>query len=158
MIKTDKRKENEAVNRPDLQMNRINHLTEEIGSLYHAAAVKLRLSDSALAILYTLSTKNGECSITDICFTTGMSKQTVNSALRKLEREEIIILKAIDGRKKTVALTQKGSALAEKTAYKLIEAENNAISGWSEGEVSEYLRLLQKFHTSLRNEVNKMKV
>lgn len=144
----------EAKNAAALKMNRINHLTEEIDQLYHIAAFKLKLSDSALAILYTLRVEGGECSITDICFTTGISKQTINSALRKLEREEIIILKAIDAKKKTVLLTQKGKALAEETADRLIKAENSAISGWSEEEVKEYLRLLQKFLTSFKKEVD----
>lgn len=158
MIKTEKGNERARTERSDPQMNKINHLTEEIESLYHMAALKLGLSDSALAILYTLSTKNGKCGITDICFTAGMSKQTVNSALRKLEREEAVILKAIDGKKKNVVLTEKGAVLAEKTAEKLIQAENNAISGWKEEEVSEYLRLMKKFSASLKEQIDRIEV
>ncbi len=146
--------ENSAKTPVELKMNKINHLTEEIDQLYHIAAFKLNLSDSALAILYTLRAEGGECSITDICLTTGISKQTINSALRKLEREEIILLKAIDAKKKTVLFTQKGNALAKETADRLIKAENNAIGSWSEDEVNEYLRLLQKYLTSLKKEVD----
>lgn len=138
------------------QMNGINRLTEGIGGVYHTAAFKLNLSDSTLAILYAIRIEGGERSITDICATTGLSKQTVNSALRKLEKDEIIRLKAMDGRKKTVGLTDKGIALAEKTADKLIEAENRAIAHWSEEEISEYLRLLQKFLGCLKKEVDNM--
>lgn len=158
MIKAEKKNEKGRVERPDLQMDRINHLTEEIASLYHAAALKLGLADSVLAILYTLSTMNGECGITDICFTAGMSKQTVNSALRKLEREGAVVLKAIDGKKKKAALTEKGAGLAEKTAKKLIRAENNALSSWKEEEVSEYLRLMKKFFASLKEQIDKIEV
>ena len=134
----------------------MNLLASEIDSVYHTAAFKLNLADSTLAILYTLRAEGNECSIRDICRTTGIGKQTINSALRKLERNGIIQLKAIDGRKKTVTLTEKGAALSENTADRLIEAENKAIADWSSDEISEYLRLMRKFLNCLKKEIDNM--
>lgn len=143
-------------NLPQDQINKMNLLYSEIDGIYHAAALKLNLADSCLAVLYVLRTEENRCSISDICKVTGIGKQTINSALRKMEQEGIIQLKAMDGRKKTVALTEKGVALSKTTADRLIEAENQAIADWSSGEISEYLRLMRKFRDCLKKEIDKM--
>lgn len=70
------------------QMQRFNLLQSEIDTAYHDAALKLGRSDSAMLVLYTLCSGGGECMLGDI--TSGASKQTINSALRKLESEGII--------------------------------------------------------------------
>lgn len=141
---------------PQTQINKMNLLSSEIEGIYHTAAFKAGLADSAMAVLYVLRVENNECYISDICKTTGIGKQTVNSALRKMERDGIIQLKAINGRKKTVSLTQKGIALSETTADRLIDAENKAIADWSVEEISEYLRLMRKFRDCLKKEIDKM--
>ncbi len=138
------------------QIDKMNLLSGEIDGIYHTAALKMNLADSTLAVLYVLRTEGNECSISGICKVTGIGKQTINSALRKMEQEGIIQLKAMDGRKKTVALTEEGIALGENTADRLIEAENQAISDWNGEEISEYLRLMRKFRDCLKKEIDKM--
>lgn len=68
-------------------MKRFNYLTTEIDAAYHEAALKLGLSDSAMLILYAICNSGDECPLSDIPHLSGISKQTVNSALRKLEHE-----------------------------------------------------------------------
>ncbi|MDE6579623.1 MAG: MarR family transcriptional regulator [Ruminiclostridium sp.] len=138
------------------QIDKMNLLLSEIDGIYHTAALKLNLADSTLAILYVLRTEENECSISDICKVTGIGKQTINSALRKMEQDGIIQLRAMDGRKKTVTLTEKGITLSKTTADRLIEAENTAIVDWSSEEISEYLRLMRKFRDCLKKEIDKM--
>jgi len=70
------------------QMKHFNLLLSEIDAAYHDAALRLGLSDSAMLILYTICWCDGECLLSDI--TSGASKQTINSALRKLEADNII--------------------------------------------------------------------
>ena len=139
---------------PQTQIDKMNLLYSEIDGIYHTAALKLKLADSVLAVLYVLRTEENQCSISDICKVTGIGKQTINSALRKMEREGIILLKAMDGRKKTVTLTEKGAALSITTADRLIDAENQAIADWSSDEISEYLRLMRKFRDCLKKEID----
>lgn len=78
----------------------------ELDTAYHDAALKLGMSDSVMLVLYTLCPCGGECMIGDI--TSGASKQTINSALRKLESEGSVYLEIFEGRKKKVHLTEKG--------------------------------------------------
>ena len=137
-------------------MRRFNYLVGEIDSLYHEAALKLGISDSAFAVLYAVCNE-GNCGISDVCRLTGVSKQTVNSALRKLESDGVIILEALDGKKKRIALTAKGSRLMKKTAAKIVEAENRVFGAWTEKERSEYLRLTERYLIDFRNEIDKLK-
>ena len=66
-------------------MRRYNHLLGEIDGVYHEMSLKLGLSDSAMIVLYTICDSGSSCLLRDICRYSGLSKQTVNSALRKLE-------------------------------------------------------------------------
>ena len=77
------------------KVNQINCLNEEIDSLYHQAALKLGVSDSVLFVLYMLHTNDGKCLLYDIYKLSGISKQTVNSAIRKLENEETVYLENV---------------------------------------------------------------
>ena len=70
---------------PSKEMRRYNHLVGEIDGVYHEMSLRLGLSDSAMIVLYTLCDSGGPCPLRDICRRSGLSKQTVNSALRKLE-------------------------------------------------------------------------
>ena len=61
----------------------------------------------------------------DISRLAGISKQTFNSALRKLENEGIVYLENFSGRKKKVCLTDKGKTLAKDTVLRIIAIEND---------------------------------
>jgi len=59
-----------------------------------------------------------------LCKVSGISKQTVNSALRKLEAEGIIYLENAGAKNKSVCLTIKGKKLADRTVRRIIDIEN----------------------------------
>lgn len=119
------------------EMKRFNLLISEIDTAYHDAALKLELSDSAMLILYTLCSYDGECLLSDI--TSGASKQTINSALRKLETEGMVYLESFDRKKKKVYLTQKGRELAKDTVLQVIRVENEIFASWTEEEKCIYI-------------------
>lgn len=136
------------------QMQRFNLLMSEIDTAYHDAALKLGMSDSAMLVLYTLCFCGGECMLGDI--TSGASKQTINSALRKLESEGIVYLEVFEGRKKKVYLTEKGRQLARGTVLRVIEAENEIFASWSDEERSIYIDLTQRYLADFKEKVKEM--
>ena len=138
------------------KMRRINYLTNDMEALYHQAAVKLKISDSSLLILYMLHEQGDKCLLSDIYKLTGISKQTINSALRKLEAEEILYLQQYDKRAKQICLTTKGKDYMLQTAAKLYEAECKALQYWAEEEVDLYLQLMEKYNTTLRQQIEMM--
>jgi len=139
------------------EMKRLNYLTGEIESLYHEAALKLGLTDSAMQILYCFCNSGDPCLLSDICRLSGTSKQTINSALRKLEKAGILYLESYRGRQKKVCLTAQGQALAESTVKQLIEIENHILDSWEEKECEAYLELTERYLTELQREIRTLK-
>ena len=92
-------------------LRRYNHLLQETDAVYHEMAQHWGLPDSVMGVLYTLCDTGGRCSVREVCRLGGMSKQTVNSALRRMEREGLIYLEAA-GRGKDVCLTDVEQYLA----------------------------------------------
>lgn len=135
------------------EMKRFNYLVGEIDATYHEASLKLGLSDSALMILYAICDAGEGCLLQEICFYTGISKQTINSALRKLEEEDILYLKPFNAKSKQVYLTDKGRKLAEKTAYRIMQAEDEIFASWEKEDVDKYLELTEKYQRCLREKI-----
>ncbi len=135
---------------------RVNCLASDLDSLYHKAALKLGLSDSVMFVLYLVYENGGEWPLAEICKKTGISKQTLNSAVRKLENEGIIRLTQIGGRAKNVCLTDGGKKYVKKTVARLFEAECGAFDGWSESQISLYLELTEKYIENFREQIEKM--
>ncbi len=132
------------------ELKRYNHLISEIEGVYHKVALKLGLSDSAINVLYTICNYGTSCMLQDICRDSGISKQTINSAVRKLEAEGILYMEAVDKKTKRVFLTDAGKELAEKTALKVIQAENDIFASWPEEDVEKYLELTERYLMAFR--------
>jgi len=136
------------------QMKHFNLLLSEIDAAYHDAALKLGLSDSAMLILYTICWCDGECLLSDI--TSGASKQTINSALRKLEADNLVCLEAFGGRKKKVRLTEEGNQFVRNTVLRLIEVENAIFDIWSDEEKNTYIELTRRYLTDFRERIKEL--
>ncbi len=80
-----------------------------IGCAYHEAALKMHLADSELCILYTLHTHGPGCLQSTLYKETGLTKTTVNSALKKLEKGGTLYLTPGPGRNTRVYLTESGA-------------------------------------------------
>lgn len=140
-------------------LRRFNYLMGETGAAYHEAALRLGLSDSAMRILYAVCDCGSgfRCSLRDVCRSSGLSKQTVNSALRKLEREGLAFVEPVGAKSKDVCLTGAGRALAEDTVLRLIAVENAIFGSWPEQDVEQYLALTEKYLAAFRNEIKNLR-
>lgn len=137
-------------------MKRFNHLLGEIEGVYHHISYKLGLSDSAMTILYTICDNGDSCPLQDICHRSGLSKQTINSALRKLEAEGIVYLEVMGVKNKNVCLTEKGIHLAKGTAIRVLQAENEILASWQREDVKMYLELTERFLLALREKAKEL--
>ena len=137
-------------------LQQFTNITGEIDALYHEAAFLLGQSDSTMTVLYTVRANGGQCSISDICRLSGIRKQTLNSALRKMEQEGLIALEADGAKAKTVVFTKEGAERAEQTAGRLQAMEDNALADWTPEEVEQYLALSNRFLSRFREQVAKL--
>ncbi len=137
-------------------IHRINYLNAELDALYHHASLKLGLTDSASIVLYTIYNNGENCLLSDIYKQSGVSKQTVNSAIRNLEKKHIIYLEQHSGRAKKVILTDIGKEYVQKTTARLFDAETAAFSSWTEEEINAHIGYMEKYIDSFRKQIEKL--
>ena len=129
------------------ELKRYNYLFSETGAAYHEMYMKLGLSDSAMMVLYAVL-ENGDCRLLkEICQSTGLSKQTVNSSIRTLERQGLIRLTPGRGREEHIHFTEKGRRLAEERILPVMEAENRTLAEL--GEDAALVLALQQKHLEI---------
>lgn len=136
------------------ELKRFNYLISEIGELYHEASVRFGMSDSAMQILYTLYVYGERCRLKDIARLSGISRQTINSAIRILESNGILYLEHKNGKNKLVCLTDKGYELVDIKIAPLVEMENQIFDEWPENERNEFLNSLQKYYNCLKSKLS----
>ena len=131
-------------------LRRYNHLLQETDAVYHEMAQHWGLPDSVMGVLYTLCDAGGRCSVREACRLGGMSKQTVNSATRRMVRQGLLTLTPGKGREMQMHLTEAGRHLAARTVLPLARAERAAIDALTEEELQTYLALSRKLLEQLR--------
>lgn len=138
------------------QIRRINYLTSEMDSFYHQASLKLGISDSISRVVYTIYDSGMDCLLSDIYKKTGISRQTINSAIRILERSNILYLERHVGRTKRVKVTEKGRDYIQKTAARIYQAEIRAFDSWTDEEINRYIDFMEKYADCFRQQVEGM--
>jgi len=138
------------------QLRLCNQLYKRMDDIYYRTARRLDMSEAELWIMYILREHDELLTQSDICGITYESKQTVNSALKKMEINGFIeLIKNEDNmKKKFIHLTEKGLELAEKTADKILAAEENSIRAMGRDEMETLLRLYEKYIDILDKEMN----
>ena len=140
------------------RLSEYNGIFKEADEVYHNIAKTLGLSDCAFWILYCLRTEGGALTQSEICNTFYQPKQTVNSALKKLELDGCIELsERADRRSKQILLTQKGITLAEESVDRVIGAERTAMSRLDEAEQEAFIRLFRKYTDLLKYNMEELR-
>lgn len=131
-----------------------NNIIKESDDLYRNATRELGLSECAFWILYVLRVEKSELTQSEICSYLYEPKQTVNSALKKLETEGYIELYyGNDRRSKQIRLTKKGMELSNRTADRVIEAEYRALLGMTDEEQETFINLFRKYTDLLKEQM-----
>ena len=143
---------------PQAYLYEYNSIIRENDEVYREAAKALSLSDSAFWILYALWEEQGAISQGELCNTLYQPKQTVNSALKKMERGGHVELREMrDRRSKEVALTEKGKVLAKKTIELVFRAEEKAYLELAEEEQERFIAIFRKYTGLLRSSMKELR-
>ena len=137
-------------------MKEFNIISGAINGYYHEAALKLGISDAEMNVLYVLSYEGSGCYQSSLYKNTGMTRSTVNTIIRRFEKEELLYLKSGKGRNTCVFLTEKGEKYLKDTVQKIVDIENRIFKGWPEEDRAEFLRLNQKYADELKDEIEQM--
>lgn len=128
------------------ELREFNRLYKKLEELYHSLSLRLGMSDSIFAILYTICELGDGCSQKEICEQLSASKQTINSAIRKLENQRILCLRRGErGRELHIHLTERGRREVSEKIFPVMEAEDRAFIRMPEQERAEFLRLSRMY-------------
>lgn len=134
-----------------------NSIIKENDDIYREIAKTLGLPDCAFWILYMLREGGTELTQREICAAIYQPKQTVNSALKKLEQEGYIEMAGQDNhRRKPIHLTEKGEQLAQRTVDRVIAAEQKTLSEMTQEEKDVFIRLFRKYTDLLRKNMREL--
>lgn len=132
-------------NQQGKELKEFNRIYREMDGLYHMLALHANLSDSAMFILYALAEMGGGCLQKDIAASYGISRQTINSATKKLRQEGIITLTRGRKRDMHMHLTAAGEQLVREKIFPIMDLENRSFSLMSPEECTTLLRLTEKY-------------
>lgn len=138
------------------EARRYNRLIAEIDEVYHEVAIRQGFSDSAMAILYALSDNDGRCRLPELIKLSGLNKQTISSALRNLEKDDIVYLEPAGGKSKRVCLTEKGFSTIHETVDRVLDVEKKIYASWSREEWELYVQLTERYLCQLREEMKEI--
>ena len=144
-------------------MDTISHQTlmaynvemKKLDDLYRGAAKHCGMAECAFWILYTLRVEEKPFTQAEICEFLIEPKQTVNSALKKLEAEGYLTLSAgADQRSKRVCLTEKGERFVKAHVDRVPEAEAAALGAMTAAERDALIRLTGRYRALFAQKLN----
>ncbi len=138
------------------KIEKYNCVMNEIQSIYHDAAMRAGISNSIQNILYVICENGDRCLQSEIYKQTGISRQTINSAIRKLEKDGIVYLEQGQGRNTIVCLTDEGEAVADQKVRPIIRIENEIFDEWTEEESRLYQELTERYRDSLKKKLDEL--
>ena len=131
-----------------------NQLLKECDIIYHNAAMKANLSDCAFWIMYSLYNADHTLTQSEIGDNASMPRQTVNSALKKLEKDGYLTLEKINGKMgKSIHLTQLGEQFAAENIAPVVTAEEQACSLFSDNEKEAFLKTFRTLVDRLKEKI-----
>lgn len=129
-----------------------NCLLKEYDDIYRHVAKHFHMSESEFWILYILFTEQTQPTQRELCLRLHAPKQTIHSALRKMEQAEWIHYIALkDHRMKQIALCEKGYQAALSTVALITAKEESAFQCFSDEEKSNFISLLERYVIHLKD-------
>lgn len=132
-----------------------NRLYKEMDLVHHNYAKRCGLSDMAYWILYSMAESDAYFTQRDFCGDWFFAPQTVNSALKDLEKKGLIYLEAVPGNKKNKLIkpTEHGKEFIERVILPLIRAEAESFESLSEKTCEQMLSATKNYLAALKDRV-----
>lgn len=139
-------------------LKEFNKINKEMDIVYHSYAKSCGLSDMGYWILYSMAESENCFTQRDFCRDWFFAPQTVNSALKDLEKKNIIYLESVPGNKKNkwIKLTPDGKAFMEKAIFPIIQMECDSFKALQKEECEVMLAANRKYLSVLKDMINGM--
>ena len=133
----------------------LNSMLCEIDNLYQSLLQDKKLSDSEYVVMFAILELGEGCLQKDIADNSYINKKTINSAIKKLEREGLITLKAGKYPNMHIYLTEKGAEYINHNVIPIINIENKVLEQFPDNEFNSLVENYSKYIKVFRTEVQK---
>lgn len=136
----------------------VDVIYRETDRLYYEVARGCGLSTTAFWSLVTIDLEGGTSTQAAIVSEYFYSRQTVNSAVKSLEKKGLVSLSqgGTDRRSKEINLTKAGKELCKEYIRPAVEAERRAFESLSPNERVEFVRLIRAYTDAVDEELGKI--
>lgn len=135
------------------RLKQLNSMLCEIDSLYQALLAAKNISDSEFVVMIAILALGEGCLQKDIAETSYMSKKTINSTIKKLEKEGYIKLKAGKYPNMHIYLTSQGTEHVKNHVLPIIDVEERVLNSMSDDEFERLITGSAKYIAIFKNQV-----
>ena len=132
----------------------LNNMLCEIDKLYQSLLMSKNLSDSEYVVLFAILELGEGCLQKDIADNSYVNKKTINATIKKLEKNELIILKAGKYPNMHIYLTKKGKNYIKEKIFPIIDIENRVLENMPESEFDHLTEIYLKYIKLLKNQMD----
>lgn len=131
----------------------LNNMLCEIDNLYQMLLFKKGLSDSEYVVMFAILELGEGCLQKDIADNSLINKKTINSTIKKLERKQLIKLKAGKYPNLHIYLTDEGKKYIQKNVIPIIKLENTLLEKIPDNEFNVLMSTFEKYVKVFREDV-----
>ncbi len=137
------------------ELERINQQLKELAGIYKNAVSNSGISENELWIWYTLINMGDKYSQQDICSMWSFSKQTVNTIVTHMVKNNYVTLEVVPGtrNRKEIHLTDEGRKFGESIITPIVKAEARALEHLTSKEKFVFYAVLKKYTDNLKAEI-----
>ncbi len=130
------------------QLREFNAIFKETDAIYSRFAKRSGLSDCAFWLLYSVREADENCTQKEICGQWAMNKQTVNSALKVLEKRGFITLvpSETDKRSRYIVLTEQGERFALENIDIIFQLEQLTLQKMTDTERDAMIEINRRYY------------
>ena len=135
------------------KVQQLNGMLCEMDSIYQTLLSAKNISDGEFVVMNAILSLGEGCLQKDIAENSYMSKKTINSTIKKLEKEGYIKLKAGKYPNMHIYLTKKGLDHIKNNVLPIVDVENKVLSSMPEMEFDRLVSGYSKYITSFKEHV-----
>ena len=135
------------------KVKQLNGMLCEMDSIYQTLLSAKNISDGEFVVLNAILALGEGCLQKDIAENSYMSKKTINSTIKKLEKEGLIKLKAGKYPNMHIYLTKKGLDHIKNNVMPIVDVENRVLNSMPDPDFYKLVSGYSKYITSFKEHV-----
>ena len=137
------------------RLKRLNSILSEVDNLYQSLLKAHNVSESEYVVMFAINELGEGCSQKDISENGYASKKTINSTIKKFEKDGILNLKPAKYPSMQIFLTNKGKEFMRDNIVPILKLESNVLDDVPENEFEALAQCYRKHLNAFRLHVEK---